>query len=130
MDDDIQYLNTDLELVSATDLTPLATALEAQGLMILNQGKYDDSYYVDFETDDGYPDPETNIAAMVTVIEALAPELQSLWQGCSSRRFDIGYRVPAEAGDRFHQELSAGLLSRLAAVGASVRITIYPPRFG
>ena len=42
----IRYLNTDLDLSSAEDLTELATALEAKGLFILHSARCDDRHWL------------------------------------------------------------------------------------
>ncbi|MCS6938264.1 MAG: hypothetical protein NZM94_03280 [Roseiflexus sp.] len=126
MNREITYLNTDLKLTSTDDLTTLASALESGGVspLYITQGK-DGVWFANFETDEQYHEPEPNIAAMLAVIEALEPSLQLVWQSCLQREFDIGY----ECGTRpwgFKQGLSAEVLWRIAAVGASLRITLYP----
>jgi hypothetical protein len=66
---------------------------------------------------------------MIAVVESLAESLRAVWAGCTLREFNIGY----DCGDRpwaFEQGLSTGLLGRIAAVGASLRITLYPPPSG
>ena len=61
---------------------------------------------------------------MLTVIEALHSPFRSAWAGCSQRVFDIAYDCGREPF-AFRQELSAETLGRLAAAGASLRITLY-----
>ncbi len=128
MDGDITYLNTDLDLVSAEDLTALGAAFEAAGVPPMHVTRGEDGlWYARFETDEQYTEPESNIAAMLTSVEALAPSLRSAWAGCSLREFNIGY----DCGLRpwaFNQGLSAALLGRMAAAGVSLRVTLYPDR--
>ena len=46
---------------------------------------------------------------------------------CTTREFNLGYDCGAEPW-AFNQGLSSELLGRIAAVGASLRLTIYPDR--
>ena len=126
MDGVICYLNTDLDLTSADDLTALAAAFEAGELFPLHVTLGEDGkWYACFETEGQHTDPEPNIAAMLAVVEALAPPLQTVWAGCSRREFNIGYDCGLEPW-AFNQGLSAELLGRMAAAGASLRVTLYP----
>lgn len=124
----IRYLNTDLDLASAHDLTALAAAFEAGGLFPLHVTHGEDGrWYAWFETEEEHADPEPNIAAMLAVVEALAPPNQAVWAGCSQREFNIGFDCGLEPW-AFNQGLSAELLGRMAVVGASLRWTLYPDR--
>jgi hypothetical protein len=124
----IGYLNTDLDLTSADDLTALAASFEAGGMLPLHVTRGDDGlWYACFETDEQHTEPEPNIAAMLGVVEVLAPNLRSVWAGCSRREFNIGYDCGPEPW-AFNQGLSSELLGRMAAAGASLRWTLYPDR--
>ncbi len=128
MDDVITYLNADLDLMSAEDLTPLTAAFKARGaraLFVTRGG--DGQWYATFETDERHEEPEPNIAAMLAVVETLAPPLRALWAGCSRREFNIGYDCGLEPW-AFNHGLSAELLGRMAAAGAALRVTLYPDR--
>ena len=126
MDNEIQYLNTDLDLTSAEDLTALVAGFEARGVHPLHAAPSDDGlWYATFETYECYFEPETHIAAMLNALDSLPPELQAVWSRCTRRQFDIGYDFGTEPWG-FHQDLSSELLGRMAAAGASLRVTIYP----
>lgn len=128
MDGTINYLNSDLELTSADDLTTLAAALEAAGLVALHVTLREDGLWNTWlETRERYTEPEPNIAAMVDVVESLAAPLRSIWERCSHREFNIGYDCGMEPW-AFNQGLSSALLGRMAAMGVSLRITLYPDR--
>lgn len=128
MDGAINYLNTDLDVRSRHDLADLAAILKLRGVCPLSISRGEDSlFYATFETEESYYEPEPNIAAMVSVIESLEEPRRSIWESCTQRGFNIGY----DCGDRpwaFNQGLSNGLLGRIAAVGVSLRVTIYPDR--
>ncbi len=128
MDDTICYLNTDLDLTSPVDLTSLVTALEATGLLPLHSARREDGlWYATCETGEQFGEPEANIAAMLAVIEALPEGPRATWSACTRRELNVGFDCGAKPW-AFNQTLSSELLGRIAAVGASLRITIYPPR--
>jgi hypothetical protein len=124
----IQYLNTDLELIAGEDLSTLAAHFEANGFFSLRCDRHTDGqWYGNFETDQSYEEPETNIQAMLTVIESLDGSARCVWQGCSMRQFNIGYDCGSDPW-AFNNGLATETLRRIAASGASLRITIYPER--
>jgi hypothetical protein len=128
MEGEITYLNTDLDLESADDLTALAAAFEVAGVRALHVTLGEDGlWYAMFETDEQHAEPESNITAMVRVVESLQEPLRSTWASCTRREFNIGYDCGADPW-AFNQGLSCGLLGRMAAAGASLRITLYPDR--
>jgi hypothetical protein len=126
----IYYLNTDLDLVAQRDLTPLAAALEAQGVppLYVTHGE-DGRWYATFETADQYGAPEESMSKMLDAVESLSGEAHTLWSECSLREFNIGY----DCGDEpwaFNNGLTNATLRRTATIGASLRITIYPADTG
>lgn len=130
MDDRIRYLNTDLDLTSTSDLTALAAAFEAHGMLPLHVTPDPDGlWHARFETGEQHEEPEPNITAMIAVAESLAEPLRAVWAGCRLREFNIGYDCGGTPR-AFDQGLSSQLLGRIAAVGASLRITLYPPPSG
>ena len=123
----IRYLNTDLDLVSADELAPLAAAFESRGLLRLHVSRRDDGLcHATFEDGAQHAEPAPNVAAMLAVVESLERPMRVVWDGCVVRRLDVGYECGAEPWG-FGQELSSGLLARMAALGLSLRITLYPP---
>jgi hypothetical protein len=128
MDGKICYLNTDLDLTSSGDLTELAAAFRSAGVSPLHVSHgEDDLWYATFETDEQHEQPEPNIAAMVAVVETLQEPLHSVWSRCTRREFNVGFDCGAEPW-AFNQGLSSRLLGRIAAMGASLRVTLYPDR--
>jgi hypothetical protein len=128
VDGKICYINTDLDLVSAADLTLLAAALKEKGVPPLHVTRGDDGlWYSILETDTDFVEPEPNIAVMLNAVESLKGPLRSAWSRCKLREFNIGYDCGNEPW-AFNQGLSSGLLSRIAASGATLRITIYPDK--
>lgn len=124
----ITYLNTDLDLISSSDLTELAAAFESATMCVGHVTPGDNGlWYAMFEAWDEVNEPERHISIMLSVVESLAPELRHVWDSCSLREFNLGY----DCGDEpwaFNQGMSAALIGRMAAVNASFRLTLYPDR--
>ncbi|QJW95568.1 hypothetical protein [Frigoriglobus tundricola] len=127
----IRYINTDLDLVASYDLGALARALEARDVFALHVTSGDDgSCSARFELNTFADDPgdnlEQTISKILDAIESFDVSIQSLWLGCSLREFDIGYECGTEPW-AFNNELTNHTLLRMARVGTSLRITLYPP---
>ena len=118
------YINTDLKLSAPTELAPMTTALEARGYFTLYDREVDSHWESCCETGEQYDDPEPNIAAMLSVIEALDGPAKEVWQTCSIREFDIGYEGGYEPFS-LKQGLSNEVLRRVVESGASLMITVY-----
>ena len=128
VDNTFRYLNTDLDLTSAEELTALAAGFEVGGIPPLHvTHSADGLWYATFETITQFAKPEPNIAAMLAIVESLARPLRSVWDGCTRREFNMGYECGAEPW-AFNQGLPAELLGRMAAAGAALRVTLYPDR--
>lgn len=126
MDNTIRYLNTDLDLVSPEDLAALAGAFEAQwGPPPFVRRDDEGQWYTTFETNEQHDEPEATIASMITVVESLPDQMQVAWSQCTRREFNIGYACGSQPWG-FTQALSHELLKRIASVGASLGITLYP----
>jgi hypothetical protein len=115
-------------VVSVSDLTAFAAALEDRGMFALHVTRtHDGEWLGSFETSDQYADPEQNIAAMIAIIESLPEPHRSAWRTCTRREFNVGYDCGVEPR-AFEQALSSELLGRIASIGASVRLTLYANR--
>jgi len=108
---EIRYLNTDLDLTSATDLTALAAAFEARGLLPFPVRRGENGlWYVTVEKlVDDIEQPEETIAGLLAVIEALEEPHRTTWSNCTLREFNIGYDCGPEPW-AFNQSLSTKLL--------------------
>lgn len=120
-----RYLNTDLQLWATTDLRPLVEALASRGLLSLYAGPWPGgTWSARFETAQAYQEPDANIAALLSAIDALDESARSLWLACTLRQFDIGY----DCGDEpaaFTQPLSPATLARIAEAGGALMISLY-----
>ena len=133
------YRVTDLVLHSAEDLTALAAALEDRGMRVTQRALQiaEDArewfriaagermwVFQGGFCGESFDGPETEIAAMLAVVESLGPHALALWDGCSRREFDFAYDCGVRPS-AVHHDLSAGTMARLAAAGGSLRITLY-----
>jgi hypothetical protein len=123
------YLNTDLDLVSVDDLTLLAEAFAGAGVTPLHVTWAENGlWYARFETDQQHQEPESNIAAMLCVLDTFPSPLRAVWDKCQQRAFNVGYDTGLEPFSYSHT-LSAAILERMAAAGASFGLTIYSYQF-
>src|SRR5256885_33286 len=91
MKSQIKYLNTDLDVMSQRDLTPLAAALDAKGLFTLHLTKRENRrWYATFEIMNPVA-PETTIRELLDAVESLRGAVRELWTKCTLREFNIGY---------------------------------------
>ena len=82
----ILYLNTDLDVVAADDLTALAAGLEALGVHALHVDRREDGlWYATFETDDSCEEPEHSIVLMLAAVASLDDSLRDAWRACAVR---------------------------------------------
>jgi len=123
----IRYLNTDLDLRSAKDLTALSDFFKSHGAYCLHvtHGE-DDLYYATLEADTTCREPEQSISALMSIVESLKGSEKLLWRSCTLREFNIGYDCGSEPW-AFNHAISNPLLHRLATAGAALRLTLYPP---
>ncbi len=120
----ICYLNTDLDLICDINPTLLANELSAGDIYSNVTNGEDGLWYILCE-DSNETEPEPNITRLLDAIESLSEPARFLWDRCTLREFNIGY----DCGDQpwaFNQGISNQTLSRMAACGASFRITLYP----
>ena len=113
-----QYLNTDLDLVSPIDLAPLIGHFRYANVSPLIPTLGDDGlWYVTFDTDETFREPDSNIAAILSAIESSTGSSRDCWDACTKREFNVGY----DCGDEpwsFNQGLSNETLRRMARCDA------------
>jgi hypothetical protein len=118
---DVQcFLNVDLDIESAEDLTPLIDALSPYAITLDRPPGM-----ATFELEDSSPtSPEPLIEEFVRLVKALPPDARALWEGASRRVFDIGIESVRGPAQEVHR-LSPRTLRAAAAVGAEIALTIY-----
>lgn len=126
-----QYRNTDLDLVSVEPLDALNQRLEADGLIVLGHHQNAEGDWtsvleiVGGEDDRFHQTCDATIMAMLDVLERLPADAQRLLARCKMREFNAAFDLGTEPLD-FNQSLSAQTISRMAALRASFRVTLYP----
>jgi hypothetical protein len=117
------FLNVDLDLRAATELSELARAFEPEA-MTLNCIAMGSGYFASLELATQPTDAESAIRRFVQLIEALTPRARELWDQASSRDFSIG----VDAGSTPHSfeiALTPEVLRLAADVGARVTFVVY-----
>jgi hypothetical protein len=124
---EIKFLNVDLEIESSENLQSIVDDF-GEDVSVLHNGEWERGFNLAcfeirgliFERDvDGI------ITSFCNLIENLSPESKLIWGKCHSKRFDAGF----ESGDfprSYKTEIRADTIERVAKLGASIAITIYP----
>jgi hypothetical protein len=136
------YRVTDLWLFTSEDLSVMAAAFEARGLVVTNRGRWitdteffrlpEPQWHWSFQTSCGVCEEgchcdgtEPTIEAFLSAVEVLYPPARAAWARCSHRVFDVAYDCGIRPHE-VHYELSPATLARLAAVNGTLRLTLYP----
>jgi hypothetical protein len=122
----IEYLNTDLDLVAACSLEDLRAEMVQRGLFGHATQWDDRTWYAMFEACNA-DEPESNIKTLLDALDQLSPAATQVLQQCTKFEFNIGYDCGAEPPS-VQQAISHATLRRIVEHGASIRITLYPYR--
>ncbi len=123
---EVRFLNVDLEMESSEDLQLIIDNL-GENVSILHHGENGSGFnFVSFEVKpSGERDIDGTISSFCLFIENLSHEANTIWNRCHSKKFDAGF----ESGDfprSYKTEIRADTIERIAKIGASIAITIYP----
>lgn len=123
------FLNVDLEVRSRASLAALVARLEGR-VVVLSSERLRGVHLARFETLGARTaTPDRCIAALVRLVEDLPRPERRLWDGASERVFDIGIQAGRD-GQVFRPKIAASTLARVAALGAGIRVTVYPFGWG
>ncbi|MEW6364998.1 MAG: hypothetical protein AB1714_10205 [Acidobacteriota bacterium] len=126
---DFRYLNVDLVMESKEDLSAIVEDLGAD-VIVLHQGPVRGINHASFELAHGfYAGPDEAVAAFCGLIEALSPDARVTWDRCFTRIYDLGLEC-GTSPCRFWFELRPSTIKRVAEIGASIAISIYPMSSG
>jgi len=126
------FINLDVELESGEDLAPLAQHF-GRRTFVLQCGATETEpprfrLAMEALTDGQLEcDPQRCTDHFLALVESLPPVLQALWSGCGSRVFDYGFEGGRDATP-FAAVIDAARVSRVAALGVDLRITVYAYR--
>lgn len=119
------YLNTDLEIESRQDLSPIVEYF-GKDVVVLFHGEAMGHRRATFEVAGLVADADAVINQFCMFAEALPERERAIWDSCSKRIFDIGYEGGTRPG-AFQSEIRSGTVKRVATLGLSIVVTIYPP---
>jgi hypothetical protein len=126
LSDKIHFMNVDLDVLSRSRLEPLAEAF-GRAVRVLHVGREGRLYGAHFELADSYgKDADTLMQEFVDLIRRLPPSVRQLWNGATSRDFNLG--IQSALKPHCHEmRLSVETLDAVSRVGGSVVITTYAP---
>ena len=120
----VQYLNVDLEIESKNDLSEIVQEF-GDDVSVLYCGEVRGYQHASFEIPANTAGADETINRFCSLVEELSPEARELWDDCCSRVMDVGYQS-GTSPQNFRSEIRASTVQRVAAIGASIVITIYP----
>ena len=121
------YLNTDLELDSREDLTPIVEEF-GDDVVCLYNGPWGTHRRAAFELAANLPhdpDPNSCIRMFCALVAGLSPHARAIWDGCSRRTLDMGFEAGTDR-ESCQQMLEYDALAQLAAIRTHLVITVYP----
>jgi hypothetical protein len=119
------FLNVDLEIESHHDLQPIVEDF-GDDVFNLYCGEAQGHYLATFELHvSSGTDPDSIIYSFCELIESFGTEAKKLWESAFTKVFDIGYESGSEPIS-YSSEIRVGTIERVALLGASIRVTIYP----
>jgi len=121
---EVRYLNTDLEIESNHDLSKIVEEF-GEDVMVLHQGEIRGYQHASFEIAGSMNGANAVINYSCSLVEGLPKEARMIWDECCSRILDIGYESGTSPCS-FRSEIRASTIQRVAEIGASIVITIYP----
>jgi hypothetical protein len=120
------YLNTDLEIDSRDDLTPIVDEFGDE-VVCLHNGPWGSHNRAAFEVAGLSQDASSCIRRFCALVEGLTPEARTLWDGCTRRTFDIGFQA-GDDRENCQQLIDQDALAQIAAVRAHLVVTVYPAK--
>ena len=123
---DVRYLNTDLVIESKSDISKIVQEF-GDDVIVLYHGEMRGYQHASFEVECGGTTAGADeiINSFCFLVENLPKEVREIWEGCCSRVLDVGYESGTSPRN-FRSEIRASTIQRVAAIGASIVITIYP----
>ena len=118
------YLNTDLEIESLDDLSPIVARF-GEDVVLMYHGDAMGHRRASFEIAGLVADADAVIQHFCMLAEGLTEPERPIWDNCTKRVLDIGYSCGTSPG-AFRSEIRTKTIKRVAALGASIIVTIYP----
>jgi len=122
---EVHYLNTDLEIESKDDISRIVEEF-GEDVVVLHQGEIREYQNASFEIAGSTSGADEVINYFCLLVDSLPNDVRKIWDGCCSRILDIGYES-GTTSPNYRSEIRAATIRRVAEIGASIVITIYPP---
>ncbi len=128
---DICFVNVDLEIESKNDLQSLIGKFGKSVVVLYHDRLANGNDFVSLEISlnsvqaENYGEVDDTVSAFCDLVENLPSELRNTWNKSTERKFNIGF----ESGNTektFNTTIQTRTLKRLAKIGGSIQITIYP----
>jgi len=118
-----KYLNTDLEVDSRRELTPLVEEF-GDAVFLMYNGEWGKNYRCSFEVNEHLAHANEAIAFFCMLVETLPKNVRKIWDESLKKAFSIGF----ESGEveKIEVEIEPPVLERVAKIGAKINIVIYP----
>lgn len=124
----LHFINVDLVMASRLDLSPIIDEF-GDDIVVLNYeyNRIGQMYHLRTESsfDYKYRCPNDLSDWFCAKIEGFPSTPKTLWDGCTQRVFDLGFRCMADS-TRYESSLTLMTLKRMANLKAELKITIYP----
>ena len=120
----IHFLNVDLEIESHQNLQPIVEDFGDEAVTLYS-GQAQGHYVATFEAPHT-ADADSIISYFCALIKTLDADAKALWETAFTKVFDIGYESGTEPRS-YRSEIRAETIEQVASLGASLRVTIYPP---
>jgi hypothetical protein len=120
-----EFLNVDLDIYSAKDLTPLVQAF-GKAVMVLHLGRHKRTWEAHLElSKHPIKSPNSAIRDFCELMSALMPEAKQVWDSAKIRRFNIGIQGGMDQPS-YWCVIDAETVRLAAEVNADIALTIYP----
>lgn len=120
----VQYLNVDLEVEGPRQLSHILQEFSESGFSCLGCFETERGHFANFEVTALPSDPNSIVSEFCDAIEGFREDAAATWSSAYRRTFDVGFDSDGSSGcSRF--EIKADEVRRVAALGASLGVTIY-----
>ncbi len=130
----VAYLNVDLEIEGPRPLCHILQEFSESNICCLGCFETGRGHFANFEVTALPSDPNSIISEFCDAIETFREDAGAFWAAAHRKTFDVGFDSDGSAGcSRFElkadtvRRAATETLQRIAGVGASVMVAIYPP---
>jgi hypothetical protein len=119
---DPEFRNVDLDLESRE---PLGRLIDALPVIVLFPARMRGKYMLSLEDSGANLTLDQTLRRLAKMISSLSGEPRRLWRRATKRSFNIGFACGSRRAPPF--SVQSATIQAVAAVGASVEVTLYPP---